>query len=612
MTTKHLEPLETVVVRFAGDSGDGMQVTGEQFTNTTAIIGNDLATLPDFPAEIRAPAGTVAGVSGFQIHFASDEIFTPGDQPDVLVAMNPAALKANLRDLPPNAALIVDTDAFDERNLQKAGCKTNPIEDGSLAKYRVFPVPLTSLTLKALEASPLTFKEKERCKNFFALGMMYWLFSRGIDRWIENIRRRFGKKGPQYAEANVVALRAGYAYCEASEAFQTRYEIPPAPSAPGTYRNIAGNEAMALGFVAASVRAKTPIFYGSYPITPASSLLEALASYKNFGITTFQAEDEIAAVCSAIGASFGGSIGITGTSGPGVALKTEGIGLAVMVELPLVVVNVQRAGPSTGMPTKTEQADLFQAVLGRNGEAPVAVVAPATPSDCFGMAMEAVRLAVGYMVPVFLLSDGYIANGAEPWRLPRSIEELPRIPVTYRTDPKNFGAYARDDRTLARPWVRPGTPGLEHRIGGIEKQDGTGNISYDPDNHQRMTNLRAEKVARIAQDIPEQEVFGPKRGRLLVVGWGSTYGAIHSAVRRAQADGLAVAQAHVRYLNPFPRNFEAVLRSYDRVLVPELNMGQLRTLIRARYLVDAEGLNKVQGTPFKVREIVTRIQELAR
>jgi 2-oxoglutarate ferredoxin oxidoreductase subunit alpha len=611
MTTKQREALQEVVVRIAGDSGDGSQIVGDQFTNTTAVLGNDLATLPDFPAEIRAPAGTLPGVSGFQIHFSSTDIYTPGDQPDVLVAFNPAALKTNLKDLPPNGILIVDTDAFEPRNLQKAGYASNPLEDGSLRKYRLFAVPLTTLTVKALEPlAQLTHKEKTRCKNFFALGMMYWLFSRDMQYGLRLIAEKY-KKRPEYVEANSIALKAGYAYCDASEIFQTRYEVPPAPAAPGIYKNVSGNEALALGLVAATQRAGVTLFYGSYPITPASGVLEELARHKNFGVVTFQAEDEIAAVGAAIGASFGGSLGVTGTSGPGLALKTEAIGLAVMTELPLVVLDIQRAGPSTGMPTKTEQADLLQAMFGRNGDAPVAVLAPATPADCFAIAFEAVRIAIKYMVPVFVLSDGYIANGAEPWKLPRSLDDLPEIPVHFRTEKEGFAPYLRDAATLARPWVRPGTPGLQHRIGGLEKEDVTGNISYDPDNHQRMTSLRAEKVQRIVQDVPDLAVFGPKRGKLLVVGWGGTYGAIHSAVRRANAQGLSVAQVHLRHLNPFPANLGDILGNYERVLVPELNTGQLRMLLRARYLVDAQGYNKVQGMPFKVRELLARIQEMA-
>ncbi|HEX5137136.1 MAG TPA: 2-oxoacid:acceptor oxidoreductase subunit alpha [Planctomycetota bacterium] len=611
MTTKQLEHLDRVVIRFAGDSGDGMQITGQQFTNTAALLGNDLATFPDYPAEIRAPAGTLPGVSGFQVHFASDDIYTPGDAPDVLVAMNPAALKVNLKDLPKSGILILDTDEFSKRNLKMAGYETNPIEDGSLAGYRLFAVPLTSRTETALASfENLTVKEKRRCKNFYALGMTYWLFSRSMDATIEGLKERFKKK-PQYAEANTVAMKAGYAYCDASEEFQVRYEVPPAPTKPGTYRNISGNEALAIGLVAAAGRAGVPLFYGSYPITPASDILQYLAGYKNFDVTTFQAEDEIAAVGSAIGASFGGAIGVTGSSGPGIALKGEAIGLAVMVELPLVIVNVQRAGPSTGMPTKTEQADLLQAVCGRNGESPLVVLASSTPSNCFHMAFEAVRIATKYMVPVILLSDGYLANGAEPWLLPEHIEELADVRISFHTDPKDFKPYRRDAATLARAWVKPGTPGLEHRIGGLEKQDQTGNVSYDAANHQKMVQLRQEKVQRVVADVPDLKVYGPDRGKLLVIGWGSTFGAIHSAVRLAQADGLKVAQAHLHHLNPFPANLAELLGRYDRVLCPEMNTGQLRMLLRARYLVDVQGLNKIEGQPFRVREVLTRIQEMA-
>jgi len=612
MTTKQLEHLDRVVIRFAGDSGDGMQITGQQFTNTAALLGNDLATFPDYPAEIRAPAGTLPGVSGFQVHFASNDIYTPGDAPDVLVAMNPAALKVNLKDLPKNGILILDTDEFSKRNLKMAGYETNPVEDGSLAGYRLFAVPLTSRTETALAAfDNLTVKEKRRCKNFYALGMAYWLFSRSMDATIEGLKVKFKKK-PQYAEANTVAMKAGYAYCDASEEFQVRYEVPPAPTKPGTYRNIQGNEALAIGLVAAAARAGVPLFYGSYPITPASDILQYLAGYKNFDVTTFQAEDEIAAVASAIGASFGGSIGVTGSSGPGIALKGEAIGLAVMVELPLVIVNVQRAGPSTGMPTKTEQADLLQAVCGRNGESPLVVLASSTPSNCFHMAFEAVRIATKYMVPVILLSDGYLANGAEPWRLPERVEELEEVRISFHTDPKDFKPYRRDAATLARAWVKPGTPGLEHRIGGLEKQDQTGNVSYDAANHQKMVQLRQEKVQRVVADVPDLKVYGPEHGKLLVIGWGSTFGAIHSAVRLAQADGLKVAQAHLHHLNPFPANLGEVLGRYDRVLCPEMNTGQLRMLLRARYLIDVQGLNKIEGQPFRVREVLTRIQEMAR
>jgi len=613
MAAKRLEKLETVVIRFAGDSGDGMQITGTQFTNTAGMIGNDLATFPDFPAEIRAPAGTLHGVSGFQVQFSSGEIHTPGDAPDVLVAMNPAALKINLAELPPGGILILDTDAFDERNLQKAGYTANPLEDGTLGGYRLFAVPLTTLTEKALrDVEGMTVKQKRRCKNFYALGMTYWLFSRSPGNTISFLERKFASK-PVLVEANVTALKGGYAYCEASEEFQVHYEVPAAPSLPGKYRNVSGNEALALGLVAAGVRAGLPIFYGSYPITPASQVLHELARHKNFGTITFQAEDEIAAVCSAIGASFGGAIGVTGSSGPGIALKGEALGLAVMVELPLVVINVQRAGPSTGMPTKTEQADLFQAMFGRNGEAPMPVLAPCSPADCFEMAFEAVRIATKYRVPVMLLSDGYLANGAEPWRLPESLDELPEVPVAFTGAGagEGFLPYARDPETLARPWVRPGTEGLEHRVGGLEKHDGSGEVSYDPANHQRMVGLRRQKVDGIVREIPELEVAGPETGRLLVLGWGSTHGAIRAAVRRAQAAGLAVAQAHLRHLNPFPSDLGAVLDRYEKVLIPEMNMGQLQMLVRARYLVDAIGMHKVQGRPFRVREIFERIEELA-
>jgi 2-oxoglutarate ferredoxin oxidoreductase subunit alpha len=611
MGTKQLESLDTVVIRFAGDSGDGMQITGSQFTNTAALLGNDLATFPDFPAEIRAPAGTLPGVSGFQVNFASKEIHTPGDDPDVLVAMNPAALKVNLKDLPQNGILVADTDAFDRRNLQKAGYEVSPLEDGSLAAYRLFAVPLTVMTETALrEIEELTTKEKRRCKNFFALGMMYWLFSRKFDTTVDWLEKKFSKR-PVLAKANATALKAGYAYCDASEEFQVRYKVHAAPSEPGLYKNVNGNEAIALGLVAASVKADVPIFYGSYPITPASAILHALARHKNFGVVTFQAEDEIAAIGSAIGASFGGALGVTGTSGPGIALKGEALGLAVMVELPLVVVNVQRAGPSTGMPTKTEQADLVQACYGRNGEAPMPIFAPSSPSDCFEVAFEAARIAIKYMVPVMILSDGYIANGAEPWRMPRAIEDLPEVPVTfYEGGPEGFEPFGRDEQTLARPWVRPGTPELEHRIGGLEKADKTGNVSYDSANHQLMTDLRQEKVDRVASEFPAQEVFGDESGDLLVIGWGGTYGAIHSAVQRARNEGIAVSQVHLRHLNPFPRDLGDILGRFKKVLVPELNMGQLSMMLRARYLVDAIGLNKVEGQPFKVREIVARIREL--
>lgn len=606
---KHIEELEAVTIRFAGDSGDGMQLTGTQFTNTSAVLGNDISTLPDFPAEIRAPAGSLPGVSGFQLNFSNHDIRTPGDEPNVLVAMNPAALKVNLADLEEGGILIVNTDAFNENNLKKAGYPMNPLEDGSLSGYRVFKLPITTLNRAALrDEVKLPPKEIDRCKNFWALGLMYWLYDRPLDqtmRWIED---KFKKK-PEVVKANATALKAGFAYAEAAEIFTTHYRVRRAAIAPGKYRNITGNEATALGCVAASVLSGRPLFYASYPITPASDILHELSTRKNFGVKTFQAEDEIAAVCAAIGAAFAGQLGLTGTSGPGLALKSEAIGLAVMTELPLVVVNVQRGGPSTGLPTKTEQADLLQAMFGRNGECPVAIVAPATPGDCFHMAVEAFRIATKHMLPVIYLSDGYLANGAEPWRLP-SLDELPRFDVNFHKDPANFHAYARDPETLARPWAIPGTPGLEHRIGGIEKQDITGNVSYDPENHMHMVLTRAEKVARIADDIPELETFGDAEGRLLVIGWGSTHGSITSAVEEMQRRGKSVSSVHLRHLNPFPKNLGDIIGSFDRVLVPELNMGQLAMLLRARYLVPAISFPKVKGKPFKISELTARMDEI--
>ena len=606
---KHIEELEAVTIRFAGDSGDGMQLTGTQFTNTSAVLGNDISTLPDFPAEIRAPAGSLPGVSGFQLNFSNHDIRTPGDEPNVLVAMNPAALKVNLADLEEGGILIVNTDAFNENNLKKAGYPMNPLEDGSLSGYRVFKLPITTLNRAALrDEVKLPPKEIDRCKNFWALGLMYWLYDRPLDqtmRWIED---KFKKK-PEVVKANATALKAGFAYAEAAEIFTTHYRVRRAAIAPGKYRNITGNEATALGCVAASVLSGRPLFYASYPITPASDILHELSTRKNFGVKTFQAEDEIAAVCAAIGAAFAGQLGLTGTSGPGLALKSEAIGLAVMTELPLVVVNVQRGGPSTGLPTKTEQADLLQAMFGRNGECPVAIVAPATPGDCFHMAVEAFRIATKHMLPVIYLSDGYLANGAEPWRLP-SLDELPRFDVNFHKDPVNFHAYARDPETLARPWAIPGTPGLEHRIGGIEKQDITGNVSYDPENHMHMVLTRAEKVARIADDIPELETFGDAEGRLLVIGWGSTHGSITSAVEEMQRRGKSVSSVHLRHLNPFPKNLGDIIGRFDRVLVPELNMGQLAMLLRARYLVPAISFPKVKGKPFKISELTARMDEI--
>ncbi len=593
---------DAVVIRFAGDSGDGMQITGSQFTTTSALLGNDIATLPDYPAEIRAPAGTLPGVSGFQIHFSSTDIFTPGDEPDVLVAMNAAALKVNLATLPKGRTVIVNTDGFDAANLSKAGYASNPLEDGTLDGYQAVQVAITTLTLKALESSALAGRARPRCKNFYALGIMYWLFSRPMEKTEAWIRKHFARD-VAVVEANITALRAGHAYADASELFQVRYEVPPAPQEPGLYRNITGNKATALGLYAASVRSGLPLFLGSYPITPASDILVELARLKPQGVMTFQAEDEIAAVCSAIGAAYGGCIGLTTTSGPGIALKGEAIGLAVMTELPLVVVNVQRGGPSTGLPTKTEQSDLLQAMFGRNGECPMVLVAASSPGDCFHAALEAVRIAVTHMTPVMLLSDGYLANGSEPWRVPE-VADLPSFPVRHRTDPAGFQPFSRDPETLARPWVRPGTPGLEHRIGGLEHQDGSGNVSYDAANHERMTLLREEKVARVARDIPPATPFGPAEGDLLIVGWGGTAGALHAAALSMQRAGRSVAHLHLRHLNPFPSNLGEVLRRYERVLVAELNRGQLDLLLRARFLVDTVRLNKVQGQPFTVSDVV--------
>jgi 2-oxoglutarate ferredoxin oxidoreductase subunit alpha len=606
---KHFEEVETVTIRFAGDSGDGMQLTGTQFTNTSAVLGNDISTLPDFPAEIRAPAGSLPGVSGFQLNFSSEDIRTPGDQPNVLVAMNPAALKVNLSDLEDGGTIIVNTDEFNKENLKKAAYEINPLEDDSLKGYRVHKLPVTTLNMRALQQAEvkLTRKEMDRCKNFFALGVLYWLYDRPMEQTLTWINAKF-KKTPEVARANEIALKTGYNFADTTEVFTTHYTVKKAQIAPGKYRKITGNEATAIGFIAAAELAGRPLFYGSYPITPASDILHELSRHKNFGVKTFQAEDEIAAVCSAIGAAFAGHVGLTGTSGPGVALKQEAIGLAVMTELPLVIVNVQRGGPSTGLPTKTEQADLFQAVWGRNGECPAIVVAPATPADCFDMAIEAVRLAFKYMSPVFYLSDGYLANGAEPWAVP-NVADLPKIEVKFATDPENFLPYSRDEQTLSRPYALPGTPGLEHRIGGIEKQHETGNVNYEPENHHFMVLLRQAKVDRAAQDIPEVEVFGEKTGKVLVLGWGSTYGSITSAVERMQREGKSVSSAHLRHLNPFPRNLGEVLRGFEKVIVPEMNLGQLATMIRAKFLVDAVAFSKVKGRPFQIREIVRKVEE---
>jgi 2-oxoglutarate ferredoxin oxidoreductase subunit alpha len=606
--TKPVQVLDRVTIRFAGDSGDGMQLTGDRFTSETAAFGNDLSTLPDFPAEIRAPAGSIPGVSGFQLHFADHDILTPGDAPDVLVAMNPAALKANLGDLPKGATLIVNTDSFTTRNLDKAGYASSPLSDGTLADYQVHPVALTSMTLEALKDFDISKKEAERAKNMFALGLMSWLYHRPTEATVAFLKKKFSSR-PLIAKANVTAFKAGWNYGETTEAFAVSYEIKPAKLRPGTYRNISGNLALAYGLIAASQLSGLPLFLGAYPITPASDILHELSKHKAFGVRTFQAEDEIAGVGAALGAAFGGALGVTTSSGPGIALKAETIGLGVSLELPLLVIDIQRSGPSTGMPTKTEQADLLQVLYGRNGEAPVPVVAPCTPSDCFHAAVEAARIALKYRTPVVLLSDGYLANGSEPWLLP-DVASLPDISVPFATEPNHegeFWPYLRDETTLARPWAVPGTPGLEHRIGGLEKADGTGNISYDPENHDRMVNLRAAKVAGIASDIPRLEVDHQDGSRLLVLGWGSTYGPIGAAVRRVRASGARVSVAHLRHLNPFPANLGEVLGSYDQVLIPEMNLGQLRMLIRARYLVDAVGYNKVRGLPFKAEELADTI-----
>ena len=602
------EVLDQAVIRFAGDSGDGMQVTGNQFTNTVALYGNDIATFPDYPAEIRAPAGTLPGVSGFQLHFSSGEVHTPGDSVDVLIAMNPAALKVNITDLKPNGILIVNSDSFEESDLRKAKLTVNPLEDHSLDKFRVFPVELQRLTRVALQHLGLDAKASDRCKNFFALGMCYWLYNRSMEptvRWIED---KFKKK-PLLVEANKLALKAGYSYCEATEAFQISYEIPPAQLSPGLYRNLSGNQALAMGFVTAAQKAGLKLFLGSYPITPASDILHELSQYKNFGVLTFQAEDEIASITSAIGAAYSGALAITTTSGPGMALKTEALGLAVATELPLVICDIQRGGPSTGLPTKTEQADLLQALFGRNSEAPIPVLAAATPGDCFWIAVEASRIAIKYMVPVIVLSDGYLANGAEPWRIP-NWDEIPAIDVKFATNPEGFQPYKRDPQTLARPWAVPGTRGLEHRIGGLEKQDVTGNINYEPLNHENMVRIRAAKVEAIVQDIPNQLPNGDPEGDLLIVSWGSTYGAITQAVSGQRAKGRKIGHLHLRYLHPLPGNIGDILKRYKKVLVPELNMGQLLWMLRAKFLVNAVGLNKIQGRPFKQSELDQKIEEV--
>ncbi|MET8645152.1 2-oxoacid:acceptor oxidoreductase subunit alpha [Streptomyces sp. NPDC004096] len=612
---KDVQRLDRVIIRFAGDSGDGMQLTGDRFTSETASFGNDLSTLPNFPAEIRAPAGTLPGVSSFQLHFADHDILTPGDAPNVLVAMNPAALKANVGDLPRGAEIIVNTDEFTKRAMLKVGYDTSPLQDGSLEGYQVHPVPLTTLTVEALKEFDLSRKEAERSKNMFALGLLSWMYHRPTEGTESFLRAKFAKK-PDIAAANIAAFRAGWNFGETTEDFAVSYEVAPATAAfpVGTYRNISGNLALAYGLIAASRQADLPLFLGSYPITPASDILHELSRHKNFGVRTFQAEDEIAGIGAALGAAFGGSLAVTTTSGPGVALKSETIGLAVSLELPLLVVDIQRGGPSTGLPTKTEQADLLQAMYGRNGEAPVAVIAPRTPGDCFDAALEAARIALAYRTPVFLLSDGYLANGSEPWRIP-DLEELPDLRVQFAQGPNHtladgtevFWPYRRDPQTLARPWAIPGTPGLEHRIGGIEKQDGTGNISYDPANHDFMVRTRQAKIDGIT--VPDLDVDDPHHARTLVLGWGSTYGPITAAVRRLRTGGQSIAQAHLRHLNPFPANLGDVLHHYDTVVVPEMNLGQLATLIRATYLVDARSYTQVNGMPFKAEQLATALKE---
>jgi len=601
--------LDRAVVRFAGDSGDGMQLTGEQFTSEAAWAGNDISTLPNFPAEIRAPAGTLFGVSSFQLQFGSRRVYTPGDRLDCLVAMNPAALKVHLPDLKEGGLLILNTSAFEKKNLDRAGYAKNPLEDSTLdERYRTHKIDITRLTIEGLAGLPLNAKEKDRCKNFFALGLVSWIYTRPIEPTLDWIKKRFTKNA-DVAEANTRALKAGYHFGETAEIFAECYGVEPAEMAPGVYRSMTGNRALAWGILAAAQRTGLQVVYGAYPITPASDILHELSMHKRFHVRTFQAEDEIAAVGAVIGAAFGGGIGLCATSGPGLALKSEGIALAVMAELPIVIFNIQRGGPSTGLPTKTEQADLMQALYGRNSECPVVVIAPATPGDCFFIAYEAIRIAVKYMVPVIVLSDGYLANGAEPWLIPDP-KNLPDIPVRFRTDPEGFQPYAREEATLARPWVRPGTPGLEHRIGGLEKQDVTGNVSYDPDNHDLMVRLRAEKVRRVAQEIPPTTINGPAGGDLLVVGWGGTYGTITAAVEEAQAAGKSVASIHLRHLSPLPPDLGQILRQYRRVLVPEINSGQLVRVLRAEYLVDAVGFNRVRGVPLATQEIVDAINQL--
>jgi 2-oxoglutarate ferredoxin oxidoreductase subunit alpha len=604
------EDLESIVIRFAGDSGDGMQLTGTQFTNTAAIFGNDVSTLPDYPAEIRAPAGTLPGVSGFQVNFSSTKIRTPGDAPQVLVVMNPAALASNLKELEPGGILIINTDAFTQKNLQKAHYENNPLEDGTLDAFQTHLVPLTTLNKNALvDIEGLGAKEIDRSKNFFALGLSFWMFDRSLEPTIEWIEKKFAKR-PEIAEANKRALRSGFNFGETTRTFQRRFRIRPAKLLPGTYRKITGNQAAAYGFITAAQKAGKPLFYGAYPITPASDILHILAPLKHFDVRTFQAEDEIAAMGAVLGAAFGGALAVAATSGPGIALKSEAINLGMILELPMVIANIQRGGPSTGLPTKPEQSDLLQAMFGRNGESPIPIVAPFSPADCFDAALEACRLAIYATSPVFFLSDGYLANSAEPWRIPDPAG-IEGIPVVHPSDPENFQAYARDPESLARNWAIPGTPDLEHRLGGLEKQKGTGNVSYDPDNHAYMTWVRAEKVRRLENVIPEQTVFGEKKGDLLVLGWGSTFGAIRTAVEQARQSGRSVSHAHLRYLNPFPRNLGTIMNNFKRVLIPEMNLGQLALLVRARYLIDTISLPKVEGRPFRINEIRVKIEELS-
>lgn len=600
-TSKERQAVTHATIRFAGDSGDGMQLTGSQFTNTSAVMGNDISTFPDFPAEIRAPAGTVPGVSGFQVHFSSEDIHTPGDQPDILVAMNPAALKANIGDIDKGSLILINVNTFNKGQYKKAGYDSDPLSDGSLEGYRLIKAPLTELTLKAVEETGISRKIAERCKNLFALGVMYYLYDRSLEMTLEWLTKKFASK-PDILKANQLALKAGYNYADTTEIFTDHYRVPQAKLARGHYRSITGSQALAMGFVAAAKLADKPLFYGTYPITPASDILHELARLRHYNVVTFQAEDEIAAIGATIGAAYGGSFALTGTSGPGLCLKSEALGLAIMTELPLVVVNVQRAGPSTGMPTKTEQSDLLQAMYGRNGDSPLIIVAPATPGECFTLAVEAFRLAAKYMTPVLYLSDGYLANGSEPWLIPDT-KDFPKIEVSHDYDKETFQPYSRNPDTLARPWVVPGQDGLEHRIGGLEKQDITGNVSYDPDNHQRMTDLRLGKVERAAHDVPPLEIYGDPKADLLVLGWGGTYGSLLTAVEQLNAQGHSVAGAHFRYLNPFPANTPEILARYKQIVVAELNTGQLDVLIKARYVIQTLPFLKVTGKPFQVSRL---------